>query len=175
MRSGETGFATRSFQVGSLVCGSAGRFTPPFCPVYDWYVFGLRCVRDITARIDSIHHPTTTSPHRNITARNNYIRYSSTTSPHRNITERNNYIRSTNVNYYGHIEQPFGKPLRWRQTAFHRRKSFKFPVYMPYPSKNEIRRSVFGYIAKKAMHILSIFCHTFCDRKSTVCAGDFTL
>ena len=34
------------------------------CPLYDWYVLVLRCVRDITAR--NIRYPTTTSPHRNI-------------------------------------------------------------------------------------------------------------
>ena len=126
-----------------LRLGGTPRPTFYLCPVYGWYVLGLRCVRDITARNNSIRYPTTTSPNRNITARTDSIRYSTNTSPHRNITARINSIRSTNVNCYGHIEQPSGKPPRWRQTACHRRKSFKFPICASYPNKSSIIRSIF--------------------------------
>ena len=66
-------------------------------------------------------------------------------------------------------------PSRQCRSGSHRRKSFKIQAKTSYQDKNDVKRVVFGYTGKKGCHILSIFWHTFCVRKSTDCAIEFGL
>ena len=66
-------------------------------------------------------------------------------------------------------------PLGWRVGGSHRRKSFKFLRKVPYQDKNDVKCVLFGFTGKMVCHILSIFCHTFCDRNVTDCACEFAV
>ena len=82
-------------------------------------------------------------------------------------------------------DSPSKPPRGWRsqstplsrqcRSGSHRRKSFKIHAKTSYQDKNDVKRVVFGHTDKKGCHILSIFWHTFCVRKSTDCAIEFGL
>ena len=60
----------------------------------------------------------------------------------------------------------------WRS---HRRKSFKFLYKTPYQIRSAVKCVVFRYTRNKTLHILSNFCHTFCDSIVTDCAREFAV
>ena len=60
-------------------------------------------------------------------------------------------------------------------TALIRRKLCKIADKTPYLNNKGFNGSTFSYTHKNALHILSNFCHTFCDRKSTDYAMDFLI
>ena len=60
-------------------------------------------------------------------------------------------------------------------TSLIRRKLCKIAFNMSYLNDNGLNDFSFPYTHKNALHILSNFCHTFCDRKSTDCAMDFLI